>query len=200
MNHGELVSAFWIWHGAAFAMGLAAMSRYGGRTEIPGVLLEGTEGLLKRMRGLLTEAFASALKPLMQLEPSPILTPNGSAYTEHPLDVARSDAFIERLDDFVYVNAALLADYRLALRARASWYLCTKWVRWISRCLVVWELAALAAVGSLDKMGVCSIPDPLLLWAALPTALCFLPGLAAWMLCLRHCDAVSDLRNRYDAP
>jgi hypothetical protein len=200
MNHGELVKAVFVVHGPVLFAGLAALYRYGDRTEIIKRSLEGSDALLKRMRALLADGFKKSLKPWMQSAPSPIILPSGNSYSETPLNVARSDAYIERIDDFVYEHTALLADYRLALGTRASWCFWAKCLSWLSLALVVWEVVLLGAVGMLDVMCDCPISDKLLLWACIPTAGIVAAGLLALALCLRRHDTLSDLRMRYDGP
>ena len=135
MNHGELVKAVFFVHGPVLVAALVALYRYGDRTDIIRRSLEGSESLLKRMRALLADGFGKTFTPLLQSIPSPIILPDGNSYAEIPIDVAHSDAYVQRIDDFVYENSNLLADYRLALRTRILWCFWAKWLSWSSLSL-----------------------------------------------------------------
>lgn len=203
MLHTELVKiVLWV-HGPVLLGALAAYYRYGDRTEVFNRSLSGTDSALRRMRQLLSGELGKRLESVFQGQetiPSLIVGPDGNTYTEQCANPLGGELYREALRDFVEGSSNLMTDYHSACLARERWCLWAKRLSWALLGLIVWQFSIVGATALLDLTSLVQIPDWVLLWAGLPTAILIAGCLVAVFSCLRHHDTIERFRIRYDTP
>jgi len=203
MTHADLIKTVVAVHSSVLLVAIAAYYKYGDRTDVFTRSLEGTDGLLRRIRQQLASDLGESLVGVFRDQgtvPSPILRPDGGTYIEQCTNPIGGERYKESIRDFVEESNEVLADYRSAIMARASWCFWAKCLSWTILGLTVWQAVVVGSSALLDWVCSIPIPDWVLQWAGLPTVLIVAACFVAVFLCLRHHDTIQRMRMRYDTP
>lgn len=198
MTHEALVTTAATTHTAILIAGIAAYYKFGDRTEVVSRSLSGTVGTLREMRRLIASELADALAKKLGMPTSGTLVPGEPAqYIERPTSVFSSERFRDTVREFVEESGEVLADCRSLFLYRAAWLRRVKRFSWSLLWLIGYEALVAGLLVFLDRTEVVSLPDSLILWAALPTVLLGLS--CGWHVVAMHRahDRISEIRMWY---
>lgn len=161
MTHAELVDLLLKVHVGILGVALVLFYSYSDRTDGFAASLKGVSAVQAEMRRRMVGALASRLHDVFQNPgsvPSPVLGPDGEAYSERAVNPIGSESFREALRDFMHDNSSPLADYRSLVAASNSWCFWANKLSWFVFSLFIWQILA-AAVTFLDKVTAWILPN-----------------------------------------
>jgi len=174
MTHIQLITVAIAAHFGVLTLAVLGFFKYGFRSSEFRTWFEDIDKALKNMRIRIAVALGEKLKPIFdkagRVVLSEILDAYGE-YSEKDVDLRGSEDYRNALFDFVEHNAEEMVDYRSLLLTHSRWQFWTKYLSWSILILMVLESLILVIVGGIDKLGGHSLPDWLVGWSILPTAL-----------------------------
>ena len=160
MTHAELIGLLLTAHGGVLGVSLILFYSYSDRTDGFAGSLKGISTVQAGMGRRMVAELSNTLEPVFESPgsvPSPVLGPDGEAYSEHAVNPIGSEAFREALRDFVEENSVPLAEYRSLMAASNSWCFWTNKLSWFVLSLLIWQIVA-TAVTFLDKLTAVTLP------------------------------------------
>lgn len=174
MTHGQLVTLAIAAHSGVLTLVVFGFFKYGFRSSEFRTWSEDTDESLKNMRIRIAIALGEKLKTVFDNAGRVILSEILDAYGEYSekdVDPRGSEDYRNALFDFVEHNAEEMVDYRSLLLTHSRWKFWIKYLSWSIFFLMVLESLILVIVFGIDKLGDHCLPDWLVCWSILPTAL-----------------------------
>jgi hypothetical protein len=132
-------------HGALFAGAVAALYKYGDRTDLAKKSLDGTKEALDGLRAYLGRALAEAVKPTVQR-----ILEQGSP--DAVLEELRGENFQDDVSTFVTRDLDEMISYRTLVHERKHWSAWAKRLSWGVYVLMAVEFIFLAWFGLANKV------------------------------------------------
>ncbi len=200
MTHAELVGVAGGIHAAILLAALAAYYKYGDRTEMYAKSLQGTDNLLRLLRQGIATELTDSLAPLLA-NPAPVSRVIGfgvESYGERPANPLSSEAYRERVQEFVETQSGAMVDCRSLVLLRSAWCFWAKFLSWALLSLIAWQLVTAGVLGLLDRIAGVPVPESMIRWAGAVTALGIVACLFPLPFLLHRHDRIHELRTRYD--
>ncbi|NQT18355.1 MAG: hypothetical protein HQ592_01530 [Planctomycetes bacterium] len=185
-------------HGFVLAGALAALYKYGDRTNCLKEILQGNKEVLSQMRRLIANKLGEALLPVFDNPKSivqSIVLPH--SYDEVEISPAGSEAYYDALFDFVEKDSEALADYKTMHISVKAW---TRRAKWLSRFvlyLLTWQFLAAVATFLVIRP-ILPLPGWAIEWSWIPTLFLIGACLINFYGMLRHHDRMLDCRSKYE--
>ncbi len=200
MTHTELVNVALSIHAPLLLAALAAYYKYGDRTELLSKSLQGTDGVLSRMRREIADELGESLRPILE-NPGTVPTVVGNeTYTERPVNPVGSELYRSTIRNFVEDNSNSLLDCRSLRSARDAWCFWARILSWSILGLLLWQAIATGSLALFDKVLEFAVPDQFIKFSAIPTAVGVIASLAPLPFLLKWHDVINKYRMRHDAP
>ncbi len=199
MTHAELIGLLLTAHAGILGVALVLFYTYSDRTDGFAASLKGVSTALAEMRRRMVAELGSRLDPIFESPgsvPSPVLGPDGEAYSERAVNPIGSEAFREALRDFVEDNSAPLADYRSLMAASNSWCFWANKLSWFVLSLFIWQIVA-TAVTFLDKVSAWALPTYVNVALWVPTVAIGLACLLAVLGRFLYYTRITRFRMKY---
>lgn len=184
-------------HAAILPVALVCFYRYSDRAGLFEKTLGDTTDFLTRMQQRIAGALEASLSPVLSDAGTEATIDAQGVFRQKPRNPVGSDRLREAILAFVELDVDLMADYRATLRARSAWCRWAKALSWVVPFFAAWESICVGIVGLGVKLVGWQMPEHILKWSFVPSAL----FVGAFFLCqvilLRQHDTIHDNKDRY---
>jgi hypothetical protein len=142
VDHVNLIANCLTLHSVVGGTALAVFYYYSDRSDSTIGPLNSTSTVLAELRRRISNDLQTRLEPIFQSPgsvPTPLITLDGGTYIEKPVNAVGSEAFRERVREFLDSTADHLDDYRQLLAARRNWCRWSIRLSWLLIALLVWQ-------------------------------------------------------------
>ncbi len=199
MDHSDLIDVLLKVHGAVLVASLAAFYAYSDRTDGFTASLKGTTDVLTELRRRIARALEDKLGPIFESPgsvPSPVLSPDGGTYVEHPVNPVGSEIYREQIRDFLEERVEAVCDYYALSHACRRWCFWAGTLRTVIVALFCWQLVVCFLL-LVDKASKVDWPNWVLCAGSVITGVFVVGAIITVVFRLLHYRTITEMRLKY---